>query len=284
MSCWVDVKVEVWDPVAFLEALFGFAGFATSWRDLTSWQDLAAGGKKSDLLCSVVTPRPHHHLYSMYQAKSSGIHSALMFLFLFLFLSLFIWRETETARVGQGQRKGERESQAGSVLLAQSSMWGSNPQNHKIMTWAKTKSRTLTRLSHQGSPALMFLYRIVNFVLWRRKSLPLAPDAMVHRSHTLRDKHLWDTWEPPPLPLQQVLKGTFHWEWFPWRILGLARTNQREGERLKGQAWISIFIPISRILSLESPSSENPESLFTPHLDFIPRFSSHSASGSEKCP
>ena len=35
---------------------------------------------------------------------------------------------------GEAETEGERESQAGSVLSVQSPMWGSNSQNHEIMT------------------------------------------------------------------------------------------------------------------------------------------------------
>ena len=59
----------------------------------------------------------------------------------FLFLNLFIYfeREGEKASREETEREGERESQAGSMLSAQSSMWGSNPQT--IRSWPKLKPR-----------------------------------------------------------------------------------------------------------------------------------------------
>ena len=63
-------------------------------------------------------------------------------------------RETETAQVeGEVEREGERENpkQALCAASAEPNM-GFNPQSHEIMTWAKTKSQMLNRLSHPGAP------------------------------------------------------------------------------------------------------------------------------------
>ena len=49
------------------------------------------------------------------------------FIYLFKFIYLFILRERESARKqGRGRERGERESQAGSMLSVQSPVCGSN--------------------------------------------------------------------------------------------------------------------------------------------------------------
>ena len=58
--------------------------------------------------------------------------SFLKRIFIYLFLR-------ERARAGKGQREGERESQAGSVLSAQSPMWGL--MSHTVRSWPEPKSR-----------------------------------------------------------------------------------------------------------------------------------------------
>ena len=67
--------------------------------------------------------------------------------FLKAYLSL---RERDRVEGREGQRERERESQAGSALPAGSPMWGLNSTDCKTMTGAKTKSRTLNRLSYPG--------------------------------------------------------------------------------------------------------------------------------------
>ena len=46
--------------------------------------------------------------------------------------NLFCGRDRE--QMGEGQREGETESQAGSPLSAQSLIWGLNSQNHETTT------------------------------------------------------------------------------------------------------------------------------------------------------
>ena len=68
----------------------------------------------------------------------------LGFLLCFFFLSLFTYFESESVcvHVGEGQREGERENPKRAPCA-----------NSRIMTWAKIKSQTLTRLSHPGAPS-----------------------------------------------------------------------------------------------------------------------------------
>ena len=47
---------------------------------------------------------------------------------------MYFERDRESMSGGGAERVGERESQAGFTLSAQSPTWGSNPQNCKIMT------------------------------------------------------------------------------------------------------------------------------------------------------
>ena len=75
------------------------------------------------------------------------------------FFKLFILRESTQA--GEGQREGERESQAGSALSVQS--WtgtGLELTNHEIMTWAETKSWTLANRATQAGPILGYFENI----------------------------------------------------------------------------------------------------------------------------
>ena len=58
------------------------------------------------------------------------------------FLSLFIYfweRQRQIVCMGEGQREGGRESQAGSVLSAWSPTWGSNSRT--MRSWAELKPR-----------------------------------------------------------------------------------------------------------------------------------------------
>ena len=72
-------------------------------------------------------------------------------------------REGEREGERERERERENESQVGSMLSVQSPTWGSNSRNHKIMTSAETKSRTLNRLSHPGVPTAGVLFR----ALWQ---------------------------------------------------------------------------------------------------------------------
>ena len=69
-------------------------------------------------------------------AQQDGCSHHIPFSLSFLiFIVLFIYFEGDRDNVsGEGQTKGERESQAGSTLSAQSLMWGSNPRTQEITT------------------------------------------------------------------------------------------------------------------------------------------------------
>ena len=69
-----------------------------------------------------------------------------------IFLSLFILKNRDSTSGGGAERGGEIESQAGTVLPAQSLTQGLQSWNHKIMTWAKTESGTHKQLRHTGTP------------------------------------------------------------------------------------------------------------------------------------
>ena len=65
---------------------------------------------------------------------------------------IYFWKR-ERAHRGGAERKGERESQAGPMLIVQTELdVGLNPGNHKIMTWGETKNQALNWLSHPGAP------------------------------------------------------------------------------------------------------------------------------------
>ena len=60
-------------------------------------------------------------------------------------------------RAGEGQREGERESQAGSTLSAEPEARLNPMTDCEIMTWAEIKSQILNRLSHPGAPIRFLL-------------------------------------------------------------------------------------------------------------------------------
>ena len=76
--------------------------------------------------------------------------SNLFILFYFIYLERGHARKKGRDRERDGD--GDRESQAGSMLSAQSPTWSSNSRTREIMTWAKIKSQTLNRLSHPSAP------------------------------------------------------------------------------------------------------------------------------------
>ena len=87
-----------------------------------------------------VTPASSVFLQQIRRASASGFHlcsplclSSLFFLKVYLFI--LRERERKGAHAGRGgaEREGERESQAGSTLLAQPDV-GLDPTNHEILT------------------------------------------------------------------------------------------------------------------------------------------------------
>ena len=86
---------------------------------------------------------------SFFNLKSQGF--LLWFLQKF-FKFIYFERDRDSMSGGGAEReRGERESQAGSALPAQSPTRGSNPWNGEIMTWAKTRSQMLTWQSRPGT-------------------------------------------------------------------------------------------------------------------------------------
>ena len=74
------------------------------------------------------------------------------FIFIFIFLVyLFLEREKAGERQRERERKGERIPSRLHTTSAEPNM-KLELTNHKIMTWAKTKSWTLNQLSHPGAP------------------------------------------------------------------------------------------------------------------------------------
>ena len=73
---------------------------------------------------------------SIYVHAQQKVIYLFIYLFIYFKVYLFLLRETETDSEsgGRAEREGDRGSQAGSVLPAQSPMWGSNPGNCEIMT------------------------------------------------------------------------------------------------------------------------------------------------------
>ena len=67
--------------------------------------------------------------------------------FFFSFKFIYLYWERERAWAGEG--RGENPKQA--LRCQCRAQHGLNLMNHEIMTWAKTKSWILTRLSHPGT-------------------------------------------------------------------------------------------------------------------------------------
>ena len=63
-----------------------------------------------------------------------------------------LWEREESAGEGRRGREDERDSQAGSAAVCAEPNTRLELTNHEIMTWAKTKSRTLNRLIDLGPP------------------------------------------------------------------------------------------------------------------------------------
>ena len=73
-------------------------------------------------------------------------------LFLFIFLSnLFILRERAWAGVEQKERERERILSRLCTVITEPDA-GLELMNHKILTWAESKSQALNWLSHPGTP------------------------------------------------------------------------------------------------------------------------------------
>ena len=64
-------------------------------------------------------------------------------MFIYLFWERERERKRKSASRGGAERAGERESQAGSTLSAQSPMRGLIPQFHKITTWTEESDTQL---------------------------------------------------------------------------------------------------------------------------------------------
>ena len=68
------------------------------------------------------------HMFFYHPSFIVIFHQVFLVIF-FKNLSLFIFkRERECVSGAQAEREGDRRSEAGSVLTAESLMWGSNPQ------------------------------------------------------------------------------------------------------------------------------------------------------------
>ena len=68
---------------------------------------------------------------------------------------IYFWErggERERERAHAYVAKGQRESQVGSMLWAQSPEAGLDPRNHEIVTWEEIKSESLNQLSHPDTP------------------------------------------------------------------------------------------------------------------------------------
>ena len=67
---------------------------------------------------------------------------------------LFIFERERENEPGGAEREGQKEAQAGSVLLAWSPTCGLNPQTVRSRAEPKTKSLALNRMSHPGTPLI----------------------------------------------------------------------------------------------------------------------------------
>ena len=96
-------------------------------------------------------PEPNSKAQPTEPPRCSSSSSFLKFTYLCL-------RKRESR--GGAEREGERGSQAGSLLPAQSPTQGLSPTHCKIiMTWAEIKSWMLKQLSHPGAPGVSFSIR-----------------------------------------------------------------------------------------------------------------------------
>ena len=97
--------------------------------------------------------------------------------FSFPSICIYFWeRDRESAcELGRGrEREGERESQAGSTLSAQSLRQALNPQT--VRSWAepKTRVRILNRLSRWGAPVPSSFYYFIDVQIEGRNYEPMG--------------------------------------------------------------------------------------------------------------
>ena len=115
-------------------------------------------GKSFWILALAVISWIGHHMHG--QQKETWTSVIKLFS---LIKNIFFWvRVHKQGRGRERERERERESQADSTLSVQSPVWGLNPRNCEVMTWAKTKSRRLNRLSHPGASQSLF----IRFYFW----------------------------------------------------------------------------------------------------------------------
>ena len=110
----------------------------------------------------------------------------ILFYFILFFKFIYLFWERERAREEEGRKRGEeRASQAGSCAVSVEPNGGLELMNYDIMTWAETKSRTLNRLSHPGTPTSALSFFI--FAEYFFKS-----QITCHFSYKYFSLHLWD--------------------------------------------------------------------------------------------
>ena len=112
--------------------------------------------------------------------------------------------------------------------------------------------------------ALMCLYKTFGIPVF-----PQAPNVMLYRLHYPKmNNRLQSGYEPPPPSPYRSWRGFFIWDGPPGGICGSPDRPKFEGSGIDFS-----HLPFSRILSIKSQSSEDPESLLTLRLDLAPRFS-----------
>ena len=99
----------------------------------------------------------------------------MFFRFFIIFKSIYLIFYFNVYLFILGQREGERESQAGSVLSVQRPT--RSLTNLEIMTWAKIKIWSLNQLGHSGTPKFFFnrlvkstfllIFGLISLSTWR---------------------------------------------------------------------------------------------------------------------
>lgn len=105
--------------------------------------------------------------------------------------------------------------------------------------------------------------KYLEFQSFHRLLIPWSIDSIIPKMNN----HLQGGYELLPLSPYSSWRGFFIWDGPPGRICGSPDKpkSERSGTDFS-------HLPFSRILSIKSQYSEDPESLLTLHLDLAPRF------------
>lgn len=146
--------------------------------------------------------------------------------------------------------------------------WGRR-QDPLCAVWAPKELHLLWILRTKLGPQVSTLPRCIftkylEFQSFHRLLISWSIDSITPKMNN----RLQSGYEPPPPSPYRSWRGFFIWDGPPGGICG-----SPDRPKFEGSGTDFSHLPFSRILSIKSQSSEDPESLLTLHLDLAPRFS-----------